>query len=172
MSNLQNQLNMSNLALTTTNNALKVLLILIEKAQNHAQEKNIKDETILGLRIIADMFPLSAQIRIVTDNAKGAIARLAGVEIPVFEDTETTIEQFKARIIKAQNFIASIDPKLLENSDNKEIILKFPNQTFEFVGLTYVTGFFIPNINFHLTTAYNILRANGVNLGKTDYLLL
>lgn len=171
MSNIPNKLDISNLVTFSANNALIALDKILTKAHNHAKSKNIKEETILGLRIIADMLPFIAHVHIVTDNIKGAFARLSGIVAPVFEDNETTIEQLQNRILRTKEFIATIDTKLLENTENKEIILKFPSQTLEFVGYNYVLSFLIPNMNFHLATAYNILRANGVDLGKSDYLV-
>lgn len=170
MTEIPTQITMSNLVLTSVNRALATALRLLDKAQSHAADKKIKDETLMGTRLIADMLPFAAQIRIVTDNAKGAVARLSGVTAPVFEDNETTLDELRARINKALEFINSVDAKLLENTEAKEVVLKFPSATFEFVGLTYVVGFLLPNINFHLTTAYDILRTNGVNLTKSDYL--
>ena len=169
MSQVPDQINMANVVVVSVEAALKTSLHLIEKAQEYAKEKNAKEETILGLRLIADMFPFVKQIQIVTDNAKGAFARLSGGTVPVFEDTEATFEELKARIIKTQEYIRSVDVSTIVGTEQKEIVLKFGELVMPFVGFSYLIGYLIPNMNFHLTTAYNILRSNGVTLGKSDY---
>jgi hypothetical protein len=116
------------------------------------------------------MLPLKAQVYIATDGAKGCGARLAGVEIPKYEDTETTFPELKARVNKTIAFLKSLERKSFAGAENKEIVLKFPNTTFEFNGADYVGKFVLPNVYFHITTAYGILRNRGVALGKPDYL--
>ena len=121
-------------------------------------------------RLAPDMLPLKNQIFIAADGAKGCGARLAGVEIPKFEDTETTFPELQARIAKTVAFLKGLDAKAFEGSETKEIVLKFPNTTFEFSGVDYVKNFVLPNTYFHITVAYAILRSRGVALGKGDYL--
>lgn len=121
-------------------------------------------------RLAPDMLPLKAQVYIATDGAKGCGARLAGVEIPKYEDTETTFPDLKKRVEKTIAFLKTLDRKSFAGSENKEIVLKFPNTTFEFNGADYVGKFVLPNVYFHITTAYGILRNRGVALGKPDYL--
>jgi hypothetical protein len=121
-------------------------------------------------RLAPDMLPLKAQVYIATDGAKGCGARLAGIDIPKYEDTETTFPELKARVAKTIAFLKSIDPKSLDGAENKQIVLKFPNSTHEFDGKGYVNNFVLPNCYFHITTAYGILRNKGVKLGKSDYL--
>ena len=121
-------------------------------------------------RLAADMLPLKNQVYIATDGAKGCGARLAGIEIPKFEDTETTFAELRARCAKTVAFLKTITPAQLEGAENKHIVLKFPNNTFEFSGTDYVNKFVLPNAYFHITTAYGILRNLGVPLGKRDYL--
>ncbi len=121
-------------------------------------------------RLAADMLPLKNQVYIATDGAKGCGARLAGVEIPKFADVETTFPELKERVSKTIAFLKSLDRKSFAGSENKEIVLKFPNTTFEFKGADYVGKFVLPNVYFHITTAYGILRNKGVALGKGDYL--
>ena len=121
-------------------------------------------------RLAPDMLPLKAQIYIATDGAKGCGARLAGVDIPKIEDTETTFPELRARVAKTITFLKSLDRKKFSGAENKEIVLKFPNTTFEFNGADYVGKFVLPNVYFHITTAYGILRNRGVALGKPDYL--
>jgi hypothetical protein len=121
-------------------------------------------------RLAPDMLPLKNQVYIATDGAKGCGARLAGVEIPKYEDTETTFAELKARVAKTIAFLKGLDRKAFAGAESKEIVLKFPNVTLEYNGATYVGNFVLPNTYFHITTAYGILRNKGVALGKGDYL--
>ncbi|HJT42379.1 MAG TPA: DUF1993 domain-containing protein [Rhizomicrobium sp.] len=121
-------------------------------------------------RLAPDMLPLKAQVYIATDTAKGCGARLAGVEIPKYEDIETSFADLKARVAKTIAFLKSLDRKAFPGSETKHIVLKFPNVTFEFNGADYVGNFVLPNAYFHITTAYGILRNRGVALGKGDYI--
>jgi uncharacterized protein len=121
-------------------------------------------------RLAPDMLPLKNQVYIATDGAKGCGARLAGVDIPKFEDVETTFPELKTRVAKTIAFLKTLDRKSFAGSENKEIVLKFPNATLEYKGGDYVNKFVLPNVYFHITTAYGILRNLGVPLGKTDYL--
>jgi hypothetical protein len=121
-------------------------------------------------RLAPDMLPLKAQVYIATDGAKGCGARLAGVDIPKYEDVETSFPDLRARVAKTIAFLKGLDRKKFAGAENKEIVLKFPNNTFEFNGADYVSKFVLPNVYFHITTAYGILRNRGVALGKPDYL--
>ena len=121
-------------------------------------------------RLAPDMLPLKNQVYIATDGAKGCGARLAGVEIPKYEDTETSFADLKARVAKTIAFLGSLDRKSFAGAENKEIVLKFPSVTLEYTGGDYVNKFVLPNTYFHITTAYGILRNKGVALGKGDYL--
>ena len=121
-------------------------------------------------RLAPDMLPLKNQVYIATDGAKGCGARLGGVEIPKYEDVETTLPELKARVAKTIAFLKTLDRKSFTGSENKDIVLKFPNATLEYKGGDYVNKFVLPNVYFHITTAYGILRNRGVALGKTDYL--
>jgi hypothetical protein len=150
--------------------ALANLSAILDKAQAHAEAKKIDAAVPGGLRLIADMFPLARQVQIACDTAKGAVARLAGVEIPKHEDTEQTIPELKARIAKTLDFIGSVPAAKIEGSEEREVVLKMRGQDVRFNGLAYLLGHAIPNFYFHTTTAYNILRANGVGIGKRDYL--
>jgi uncharacterized protein len=116
------------------------------------------------------MLPLSAQIQIACDTAKGAAARLAGVPVPKHEDTEATIEELKVRVTKTLEFLKSVKPEQLQGAESREIILEFPQSTLKFNGLTYLANFVLPNFFFHVTMAYALLRKNGVDLGKRDFL--
>ena len=121
-------------------------------------------------RLAPDMLPLKNQVYIATDSAKGCGGRLAGAEIPKFEDVEATFSDLRARVAKTIDYLKSLDRAGFAGAENKQIVLKFPNSTLEFTGGDYVTKFVLPNVYFHITTAYDILRNRGVALGKTDYL--
>lgn len=121
-------------------------------------------------RLILDMLPLSSQIQIACDTAKGAAARLAGLEVPKHEDTEVTLEELKARVAKTLDFIRTVKPQQLQGAETREVVLQFPQTTLKFNGLGYLTNFVLPNFYFHLTMAYALLRKNGVDIGKRDFL--
>jgi hypothetical protein len=151
-------------------NTLRNLSAILDKAQAHAEAKKL-DPVVLGsLRLIADMFPLSRQVQIACDTAKGALARLAGTEIPKHEDTEQTIPELKARIAKTLDFVASVPAAKVDGSEAREVVMKMRGQDVKFTGTQYLFGHALPNFYFHVTTAYNILRANGVEIGKRDYI--
>jgi len=151
-------------------NTLRNLAAILDRAQAHAEAKKLDPAVLGGMRLIADMFPLSRQVQIACDTAKGAVARLAGIDIPKHEDTELTPAQLKQRIAKTIDFILSVRPEQIEGSEEREITLKFGGKDTRFTGLQYFFGHAYPNFYFHVTTAYNILRANGVDIGKRDYL--
>jgi hypothetical protein len=151
-------------------NTLRNLSAILDKAQAHAEAKKLDPAVLCGMRLIADMFPLSRQVQIACDTAKGAMARLAGIEIPKHEDSELTPAELKRRIAKTIDFILSIKPETLDGSDAREVTLKLSGKDTRIAGLTYLFGHAYPNFYFHVTTAYNILRANGVELGKRDFL--
>jgi uncharacterized protein len=151
-------------------NTLRNLSAILDKAQAWADAKKIDAAVPGGLRLIADMFPLSRQVQIACDTAKGAVARLAGVEIPKHEDTETTFAELKARIAKTLDFIQSVPAAKIDGSEEREVVMKMRSGEVKFNGLQYLMGHAYPNFYFHCTTAYNILRANGVELGKRDFI--
>jgi hypothetical protein len=151
-------------------NALTNLSAILDKAQAHAEAKKIDPAVLGSLRLIADMFPLSRQVQIACDTAKGAVARLALVEIPKHEDTEQTIPELKARIAKTLDFVRSVPAAAIDGSEDREIVLKMRSGEHKYTGLQYLMGHAWPNFYFHVTTAYNILRANGVDIGKRDYI--
>ena len=151
-------------------NALRNLSSILDKAQAYAEAKKLDPAVLGGLRLIADMFPLSRQVQIACDTAKGAVARLAGAEIPKHEDTEQTIPELKARIVKVLDFIGSIPAARIDGSEEREVVMKMRGQDVKFQGMQYLFGHAWPNFYFHVTTAYNILRANGVDIGKRDFI--
>jgi hypothetical protein len=150
--------------------SLSNLAAILDKAAGHAESKKIDPKVLPTARLIIDMLPLSSQIQIACDTAKGAAARLAGVEIPKHPDTETTIDELKARVTKTLDFIKTVKREQFEGAETREIVLQFPQSSLKFSGLNYVTNFVLPNFFFHVTTAYALLRKNGVDLGKRDFL--
>jgi hypothetical protein len=151
-------------------NILKNLSTILDKAQAFEETKKLEPNVLGSLRLVADMLPLSRQVQIACDTAKGAVARLAGVEIPKHEDTEQTVAELKARIAKTVAFIESVKPAQVDGSDAKEVVLKQRGQDVKYTGLQYLLGHAYPNFYFHVTTTYNILRDNGVEIGKRDYI--
>jgi uncharacterized protein len=150
--------------------SLSNLAVILDKAGAHAESKKLDPKVFPATRLIADMLPLSSQVQIACDNAKGAAARLAGVEAPKHPDTETTIDELKARLAKTLDFLKTIKPEQLQGAETREIVLQLPQTTLKFTGLNYLTNFVLPNFFFHVTTAYALLRKNGVELGKRDFL--
>ena len=143
---------------------------VLQKGADHAKAKGFDEAVLVNSRLAPDMFALARQVQIATDQVKGGAARLAGVEIPVFEDTEATIEALKARIAKTIAFLDSLTPAQIDGTEGKEIVLKMRAGDMSFTGERYLIGFVIPNFTFHCTTAYTILRHNGVEVGKRDFL--
>ncbi|MDZ4812129.1 MAG: DUF1993 domain-containing protein [Pseudomonadota bacterium] len=142
----------------------------LDKAQAHADQKKFDTGVLVRSRLAPDMVDLARQVQIASDNAKGCVARLTGAEAPKYEDNEATFAELKERIAKTVAYVTSFKPAQFEGSETRDIVLKFPSATLEFKGKDYVLHFVIPNFLFHMTTAYNILRHNGVEIGKTDYL--
>ena len=151
-------------------NILKNLSAILEKAQAHAEAKKIDPLVLLESRLYPDMFPLVRQVQIVSDNAKGAVARLAGVEVPKYEDTEETIADLRARLAKTIDFVESIKPAQIDGSEANDIHLKLGPREVTWKGMQYLLGFALPNFYFHVVTAYDILRHNGVEVGKRDFI--
>jgi uncharacterized protein len=151
-------------------NTLRNLSAILDKAQAHAEAKKIDSAALTQARLFPDMFALARQVQIACDTAKGAVARLAGVEIPKHEDTEQTFAELKARIAKTLDFVESARPAQIDGAEEKEVTLKMRGQDVKLKGLQFLLGHAYPNFYFHVTTAYNILRHNGVELGKKDYI--
>jgi uncharacterized protein len=148
---------------------LNTLSVILDKAAAHCEARKIDPAVLVGYRLAPDMFPLSRQIQSVSDQAKGMAARLAGLEVPGYPDTETTIDELKARLAKTADFLGSVTPGQVEGAEDREIVLKLRNEL-RFNGRDYVFGFVLPNFYFHAATAYDILRHAGVELGKRDFL--
>ena len=151
-------------------NTLKNLSAILDKAKAHAEAKKIDEQVLTSLRLYPDMFALARQVQIACDSAKGAVARLAGVEIPKHEDTEKTFDELKERIAKTLAFIATVKAAQVDGSEEKEVVLKLQGKDVPFRGMQYLLGFAWPNFYFHVATAYNILRHNGVEIGKRDFI--
>lgn len=149
---------------------LQNLSAVLAKGAAHCEARKIDPNAFLTARLYPDMFPLTRQVQIASDTVKGAAARLAGIEIPKYEDNETTFAELQARLDKTVAFLQTIQPAQIDGKENVDIVLSFPTRTFEFKGQAYLTGWVLPNLYFHTTTAYNLLRHGGVELGKADYL--
>ncbi|MFO7276901.1 MAG: DUF1993 domain-containing protein [Pseudomonadota bacterium] len=146
------------------------LSAILEKAASYAAAKKFDPRVLVEARLAPDMYPLARQVQIACDMAKNGVARLAGQEPPRFEDNETTIEELKARIEKTIGYVKGIPASALEGAEDRDITIPLRDRTLEMKGLTFLQKWAIPNFYFHVTTAYAILRHNGVDLGKRDYL--
>lgn len=142
---------------------------IIDKASAYAESRKIDPKVLFDARLAPDMFPFSRQVQIACDFAKGTTARLAGVDVPKHEDNEATLADLKARIAKTLDFVGSIKPGQLAGSEERQIVHEMRVMKLEMKGLQYLTAFSLPNFFFHVTTAYDILRHNGMELGKRDY---
>lgn len=143
---------------------------ILQRAAEHAQAKRLDPAVLLRARLYPDMFPLTRQVQIATDHAKGATARLAGVEVPSYPDSEASFEELQARLAKTSEFVRGFTPERLEGSEEREVTLTLRGQEHPFRGQVYLLHFALPNFYFHVTTAYAILRHNGVELGKADFI--
>jgi uncharacterized protein len=148
---------------------LKALAGMLDKAESYAAARKFDAAALLQARLFPDMFTLCRQVQLTTDFAKGACARLAGVELPSYADTETTFAELKARVGKTVAFIETLTPKHFEGAETRDITIKIAGQPLTFVGQDYLLNFALPNFYFHLTTVYALLRHNGVELGKGDF---
>jgi uncharacterized protein len=150
--------------------SLTNLAAILEKAAAHAEAKKIDQSVLLGSRLFPDMLPLIKQVHIATDITRRGVARLAEVDPPAFEDNETTFAELVDRIHKNITYLNTLTPAQIDGSEEKTILLPVGKQTMTFQGLPYLTGFILPNLYFHTTTTYNILRHNGLEIGKIDFL--
>jgi hypothetical protein len=149
---------------------LTALSANLDKAAAHCAAKGIGPSDLVSARLAPDMFPVSRQVQIATDHAKGATARLSGRENPKYEDTESTFEELKARIAKTLAFVNSVPASEIDGSEEKEITITVGGQPRTLKGQRYLLGNALPNFFFHVTTAYDILRHKGVEVGKRDYM--
>ena len=148
---------------------LNNLSIILDKAAAHAEAKKIDPAIFVNARLAPDMYPLSRQVQIATDVVKGCAARLAGIDVPGYADNEATFAELQARIAKTVTFLQSVNAAQIDGSEERKITLKFGSREINLLGQTYLLDFVFPNFHFHLTTAYAILRHNGVEIGKMDY---
>ena len=143
---------------------------IVSKAEEFAKEKEIDPDVLIQARLRPDMLPFVAQIRIATDIAKGAVARLSGSDPEKWADDETTFEDIHTRLRKGIDVVSSIGPAQFEGAEDRDIVLNIRGSEMRFKGRDYLLGFVIPNVYFHVTTAYDILRFNGLDIGKMDFI--
>ena len=146
------------------------LSAILDKAQAHAEAKKFDSSVYMTLRLFPDMLPFSKQVQIACDSAKLCCARITGADAPKFEDSETSLAELKSRISKTIAYIETMTPAMLDGTEAKDVVLKLSGKDVTFKGQQYLLHFAQPNLYFHISTAYNILRHNGVEIGKLDYL--
>jgi len=151
-------------------NTLKSLSALLDKGQAHAEARKIDPLVLTAARLYPDMFAFARQIQTACDTAKGAMARLAGVDNPKHEDTEQTFAELKARVEKTIAFIETFKPAQIDGTEEKALTIKLGPREVQWKGMQYLLGFALPNFYFHAATAYDILRHNGVELAKRDFI--
>jgi hypothetical protein len=151
-------------------NMLRNVRTILQKAASHVEAKKLDPSTLTGFRLFPDMFPLSRQVQIATDMSKSCVARLAGQEPPKWEDNEKTFEELIARVDKAIDYAKGFKAAQIDGSEARDVGLKSPRGEMKFKGEQFLVHFVLPNFYFHCTTTYNILRHNGVELGKMDFI--
>ncbi len=150
--------------------SLTAFLAILDKAEAHAKARQFDPTNYLGLRLAPDMFPFVRQVQTFCDNAKNASSRLAGVAAPAFEDKEATFAELRDRIIRTLDYLKTLDAKAIDGGAEREIVFPIgPVNKAKMQGANYLVHFVLPNFYFHLTTAYDILRASGVEIGKRDF---
>ncbi|MDD0810180.1 DUF1993 domain-containing protein [Curvibacter sp. RS43] len=149
---------------------LQALSVILDKAMAHAEATGLDPAQLTSARLAPDMLPFTNQIFIATDTAKGCAARLAGVEAPVYADSETTLPELQARIAKTLAYLKDFSPEQIDGSEERTVTLKLRSGEVSFTGQNYLQSFAMPNFFFHVTTAYGLLRQQGVPLGKLDFL--
>ena len=146
------------------------LLAIMDKAEANAVERKFDTLVLAQARLAPDMIPFAGQVMIATDHAKGCVSRLSGQPIPSWPDTEKSFDELRQRIQKALDLLATVTPEQLVGSEAREVVLQIGGKEVRQMGLEYITARAMPNFYFHITTAYNILRMNGVPIGKRDYI--
>ncbi len=146
------------------------LLTWLDKAQAHAEARKFDSANYLALRLAPDMLPFARQIQIASDSAKGCVARLAGIEIPKWDDNETSLDDLRARVRRTIDFVQSVPAAQIDGSDAREVVLQMRAGELRFSGENYLRHFVLPNFYFHVTTTYALLRNAGVEIGKNDFL--
>ena len=163
-------LSMHSASVPVISHMLGSMLPWLDKAQAHAEARKFDSANYLGLRLAPDMLPFSKQIQIACDMAKGCVARLAGLEVPQWSDDESTLDELRARIRRTQDYVSGFTAHQIDGSDTREIVLPMRTGERRLSGEDYLKGFVLPNVYFHATTAYALLRQAGVELGKRDFL--
>lgn len=164
------QITMYETLVPTANKMLGAMSALLDKAEAYAAQRKFEPAVLLNSRLAPDMFPLTRQVQIACDMTKGAAARLTGSEVPSYPDTEATIAELKARIAKTLAFVNGFDASKYAGSEDRDIVLKTRAGELNFKGLDYLRDYVLPNLYFHVTMTYAILRHNGVEIGKNDFL--
>jgi hypothetical protein len=149
---------------------LENFIEILNKVAAHAEAKKIDPAVFINARLAPDMLPLSRQVQIASDTVKGGAARLSGEEPPKYEDFETTFPELVARLQKTVDYLKSFKPEQIDGSEERPVVIKTRTGELNFNGLSYLTGFVLPNLYFHITTGYGIARHNGVEIGKKDFL--
>ena len=150
--------------------ALNNLAAILEKGAAHARAHKIDDAVLLGSRLFPDMLPLTKQVQLASDSAKSGAGRLAGAEFPAFEDKEATFQELVQRIRKTVTYLETLRPEQIDGSEDKTVSWQTRSSTKSMQGLPYLMYHVLPNVHFHVTTAYAILRHNGIEIGKKDFL--
>lgn len=163
---------MHHVAVTSITRGLKTLSALLDKAKAHAEAGGTDPDAYVQARLFEDMLPLSGQVQRASDSAKGAVARLSGVTAPAMADEEKTFADLQARIASTLAFVESVPASAFDGSENREVEFSAGPMTLGFPGIDYLLEFVLPNFNFHVVTAYDILRNQGVPLGKRDFLAI
>lgn len=164
------QISMYRASVPVFSRALRNLVGILRKGEASATARKIEPAVLLNYRLAPDMFTLTRQVQIATDMAKGCVSRLAGVEIPAYADDETTFEQLIARIERCIAYLESFQPAQIDGAERKPVVVKLRSGEMQFEGLRYLLEFVTPNVYFHCTTAYAILRHCGVEIGKQDFI--
>jgi hypothetical protein len=151
-------------------NMLTNLEHLLNKAHTHVENKKWSEAALTQFRLYPDMFPLTRQVQIACDTAKGVVARLAGVDIPAYEDNEVTIADLLQRVAKTKAFVEGFNASQIDGTEDKDIVTKRGDVETHYKGMQFLMGHGLPNLYFHTTTTYSMLRASGVEIGKADYL--
>ena len=151
-------------------NILGNLSGILDKAQAHVDAKKLDETALTGFRLFPDMFPMRRQVQIACDTAEGVVARLAGLALPAHDDSEKTLSELKLRVAAAMAFVQGMTPAQIDGTEDKAIVTKRGDKETHYTGMQFLLGHAIPNFYFHITSAYAILRHNGVEIGKRDYL--
>jgi uncharacterized protein len=163
-------ISMYDFSIPALTHGLTNLSAILDKAAAHAAAKKFDSVVLIEARLFPDMYPLTRQVQIACDTAKGAAARLAGIEVPKHEDTEATLAELKARIAKTVDFLNSVTAAKLKDAESRAIEIKFPSGSWKFTAIAYLNDFVLPNFYFHVSMAYALLRKNGIEIGKGDFL--